>query len=272
LTILSGLCNHNHAAFCPTQQKLLQRETKISMVAFSEPPSSNSGITAQAVIFDLDGTLVDSSGDIAAACNYALAQTGRVGLSEEAICNFVGDGVRKLCARAAGLSMQEPELDQVVQLFSEYYRRNPTVHTQLVPQALRVMHLIEPMPMAICTNKSRDSAMAVLESLGIHQRFQIIIAGGDMPELKPSPAPVLAIAEHLDMSPHELVMVGDMPQDVLAGKQAGTRTVAVLSTFTSRERLVAARPDVIIERLAQLPEIIGRWAEATVRITLPKFP
>jgi phosphoglycolate phosphatase len=99
----------------------------------------------------------------------------------------------------------------------------------------------------------------VLTELGMSDRFRVVVAGDDLPFRKPDPLPVRHIAERLSIRPAQLVMVGDGAQDVLSGRRAGARTVGVRGGIQPEERLVAARPDVIIDSLLELPAWIARW-------------
>jgi phosphoglycolate phosphatase len=224
-----------------------------------------------AVVFDLDGTLIDSRGDIVAAVNHALVRTGRVALPAQVIVRFVGDGARALCARAANLDEWAEGVDELCELFVGYYREHPLDFTRWMPGAQEALDTFAQMGLSLglCTNKARSVTDAILSALGVRTRFRAISAGGDVSETKPAPGPLLHVAQQLDLSPNVIVMVGDGTQDIEAARRAKMRVIAVEHGFVSRERLIGARPDVLIETLAELPEIIRRWRDATVRMPLP---
>src|SRR4051812_15707535 len=213
-----------------------------------------------AIIFDLDGTLIDSRGDIVAAVNHALIRTGRTPLPGPVIVRFIGDGARSLCARAAQLPESADEVTVLVQHFTDYYVEHPIDFTRWAPGAQEALETFaEEMPdlaLGICTNKPRLTADAVLAALGIWTRFRAIVAGGDLPEKKPAPGPLLHLAKQLRVAPESMVMVGDGPQDIECARRAGVRSVAVDSPFGSHERLLAARPDVLLRTMSELPEVI----------------
>lgn len=225
-----------------------------------------------AIAFDLDGTLIDSRGDIVAAMNHALIRTGRAPLPGPVIVRFVGDGARALCARSAQLPEASDEVTQLVDLFVAYYTDHPVDFTRWSPAAQETLEVFaEEMPdiaLGICTNKPRPTTEAVLGALGIRTRFRALVAGGDLPEKKPAPGPLLLLAKLLRTAPEAVVMVGDGPQDVEGARRAGMRSVAVDTGFSSRERLLAARPDVMLRSLAELPEVIQRWRDATARVSV----
>jgi len=224
-----------------------------------------------AIAFDLDGTLIDSRGDIVAAMNHALIRTHRAPLPGSVIVRFIGDGARALCARSAQLNEASDEVSVLVQHFIDYYVDHPVDFTRWAPGAQETLEsLAEEMPeivLGVCTNKPRVAAEAVLVALGIRTRFRAIVAGGDLPEKKPAPGPLLHLAKVLHVTPESMVMVGDGHQDVECARAAGMRSVALDSGFGSRERLVAAQPDVMLRSLSELPEVIRRWRSATVRLT-----
>lgn len=224
-----------------------------------------------AVVFDLDGTLIDSRGDIVAAVNHALIATGRVPLPAPVIIRFVGDGARSLCARAAQLPESSDEVGDLLGRYIEYYSEHPVDFTRWAPGAQEVLEILGEMPdmtLGLCTNKPRPTTDAVLAALGIRTRFRAVVAGGDLLERKPAPGPLLHLAKLLRTSTESLVMVGDGPQDVECARRAGVRSLAVDSGFVSRDRLLEARPDVMLRSLSELPDVIGRWRDATARIFL----
>lgn len=224
-----------------------------------------------AIVFDLDGTLIDSRGDIVAAVNHALVQTGRSALPAQVIVRFVGDGARALCARAARLEEWDHGVDELCDLFLAYYLEHPIDFTRWMPGAQEALDVFAQMGLSIglCTNKARSATDAILTALGVRSRFRAISAGGDIPEKKPAPGPLLHVARQLGLSPEVTVMVGDGPQDIEAARHARMRVIAVEHGFVSRERLIAAAPDVLIQKLTELPEIIRRWRDATVRMRIP---
>jgi len=225
-----------------------------------------------AIAFDLDGTLIDSRGDIVAAMNHALIKTGRSPLPGPVIVRFVGDGARALCARAAQLPEQSDDVSRLVDLFIGYYAEHPVDFTRWSPGVQETLEIFaEEMPdiaLGICTNKHRQTTDAVLGALGIRTRFRGVVAGGDLPEKKPAPGPLLHLCKLLRAAPEAMVMVGDGPQDVECARRAGMRSVAVDSGYSSRERLLSARPDVLLRSMDELPEVIARWRDATARHTV----
>jgi len=206
----------------------------------------------RAVAFDLDGTLVDSRADIVAAVEHALAAQGRRAPPAAEIIGYIGDGARALVARSAGLPESDGMTDRLLEGFLEYYVAHIADHTILMPGALQCLDELAFLPLAVCTNKPRVTTLALLDALGIAGRFRSVVAGGDVPRQKPAADPLLAIAQHLELAPHELAMVGDGPQDIECGRAAGAHTVGVEGGILPRERLLTSGPDLVIASLADL--------------------
>jgi phosphoglycolate phosphatase len=210
---------------------------------------------AQGVAFDLDGTLIDSRLDIAAACNHILVAEGRVPLEPEIIARFVGDGVRALLSKAFGLPVDAPALDDLEEAFVARYAAHPVEQTTWMPGALAALDALRDLPLAVLTNKARSVTLAVLDAMGESARFAFVYAGGDGP-LKPHPEGVLAVARGLAVPPEALWVVGDGWQDLDAAHAAGSVAVAVLGGFTTEARLLEAKPHALLGSLVELPDLL----------------
>jgi phosphoglycolate phosphatase len=174
----------------------------------------------------------------------------------------VGDGAGHLIMRAAGLPVDAPELKSILARFLEYYTAHAADETTWMPGALEALDALSSYPLAICTNKPKVTTLAVLGAFGTIERFASIIGGGDLPALKPDPLPLLTIAKQLHCGPQALVIVGDGPQDIEAGKRAGSFTIGVRGGIASPERLLASDPDLVLHSLWELPAAITRLQEA----------
>lgn len=227
----------------------------------SEPPSP----PLQAIIFDLDGTLIDSRGDIALACNRMLNYLGLPQLEEKIIGAFVGDGARTLVERAllrSGASAEHAEA--ALEHFLRFYEADPVVTTRLLPGVEVALAECRDLLFAICTNKPRRTAALVVERLGLTKWIPILIAGGDTVEKKPHPEPVRRAAGLLGVDAKRTLMVGDGHQDVLAGRAAGAVTVGVRGGIIDEASMLASQPDFVIDEMGQLPALIRKhFAQAT---------
>jgi phosphoglycolate phosphatase len=213
-------------------------------------------MTIRAIVFDLDGTLIDSRKDIASACNHALTAHGFSALPQSDVERYVGDGARSLMAGAAGLPEDHPSVDALLQGFLDYYAAHPTDQTSLMPGAAEALESLAGLPLAICTNKPRRTTLAVLDGLCLSVHFTAVSAGGDHAQKKPHPAPLLHLAGSLGVLPSELLMVGDGAQDVLSGHAAGAVTVGVRGGIQPVERLLKAAPHHLLDTLHELPALV----------------
>jgi phosphoglycolate phosphatase len=211
------------------------------------------------VVFDLDGTLVDSCEDIAAAANHCLDQAGFPARSVAEIRSFIGDGARLLLARASRLADADPRLDALLERFSAYYTEHAIDRTVLLPGVREVLEELAYLPLGVCTNKPRVTTVAMLEGLGIAQHFSAVVAAGDVSRHKPHPEPLERVSRLLDVPCGRLVMVGDGPQDVACAKAAGAHSIGISEAIiVPLDRLRAASPDAIVA-LREVPSLIARW-------------
>lgn len=225
----------------------------------------------RAIVFDLDGTLVDSRRDIVRACNQMLAHYRRQPLPEDVVAGFVGDGARALIVRAldasgSGGPGDSVDPDQAVEVFLDRYEDDPIGSTGLMPGAREALDALQRFPLALCTNKARRSTVPVLDQLDLMRYFSEIVAGDDLQHNKPHPLPLQHIARALHVEPAALVMVGDGPQDVACGRAVGAYTVGVKGGVLPPERLLAAHPDCLLDTLHGLPPLVRRLAGESDRI------
>lgn len=209
----------------------------------------------RAVVFDLDGTLIDSRGDIARSCNAMLLALGLPELPRALVSSFVGDGARLLVARALELPLEHERVTQGLELFLDHYETHPVVETTVLPGVDAACAALAGVPLGICTNKPRRTTDAVLRALGWTERFDAVVAGGDTRERKPHPEPLVLSAKELGVAAHELIMVGDGPQDIEAGRAVGAFTVGVRGGILAEERLLASRPDRLLNDLTDFPAL-----------------
>jgi phosphoglycolate phosphatase len=215
-------------------------------------------MTYRAVLFDLDGTLVDSVADIAEALNELLVSEGRYPYPLAAIKRMVGEGVVRLMEKAFREAAGAAER---AERFMDIYTPRSTRLTVPVAGAFAALDHFKGLgiPLAICTNKPDDAAREVLEGLGLLPYFREVIGGSSGLPRKPDPAILIEAARRLGAEPAETLMVGDSLPDVAAARAAGMAVVVVDSGYGE----IAAGDlgaDSILETLAALP---GHHSSAT---------
>jgi len=214
-------------------------------------------IAIDAFLFDLDGTLIDSRLDLAAAVNAALAALGRPPKPPGLITTYIGDGVAKLMARS--FESEDPAvLAPATAAFRAHYNAHCLDQTRLYPEVRATLDHYRAKQLAVVSNKPEDFSRQIVAGIGLGDRIRVVIGGGSLPAgaaLKPDPAPVRLALERLAVSPERTVLVGDGATDIEAGRRAGVRTCAVTYGFTSAEMLAAARPDHLIHRFAELRDL-----------------
>ncbi|MEE9342331.1 MAG: HAD-IA family hydrolase [Gammaproteobacteria bacterium] len=212
----------------------------------------------RAVLFDLDGTLLDTAPDLANALNYVLIQHGRKPLSEKTIREVVSHGGRALIELGFSLTDKDPELEPLRQQLLAYYKDNLCVDTRLFNGMDCVLDTLEShnIPWGIVTNKPGWLTNPLVKTLKLHQRTNCIVSGDTLKQCKPHPAPLLHAADLIQMKPEHCVYVGDAQRDIEAGKNAGMKTITALFGYLS----VSDKPETwSADAMINQPQEILSW-------------
>ncbi len=213
-----------------------------------------------AIVFDLDGTLVDSLGDLTAALNRMLAELGRTSLDSAQTRAMVGDGAAKLVARALAATGELPDdPDRHLGRFLEIYENGLADQSEPFPDVAETLAELSEKGwrLAVCTNKPRHAAIGLLTSLGLIGRFDLVAGGDSFPARKPDPGPLLGILAALDVPAARAVMVGDHLHDVACARAAGVPVVAVAYGYFDGPT-DALGADLVVERFAAVPDAARR--------------
>lgn len=184
----------------------------------------------QAVLFDLDGTLVDTAPDLGYALNLQLQRHGKLPLSDELIRPMASHGTHGLLALGFGLTPDHANFnamrDEYLALYDQVFTRSP----RLFEGFSDVLGHIESraLPWGIVTNKPRRFTKPLVVSMGLDKRAASVISGDDAPQPKPSPATLLLACQQMGIEPQDCVYVGDAERDIAAGRAAGMKTVVAL--------------------------------------------
>ena len=213
------------------------------------------------LIFDLDGTLVDSRQDLGNSVNAMLRHFGRHELPLEVIASYIGDGAPMLVRRALGDPKDEHFLHVALQFFLDYYRKHKLDHTYVyegVIEALRELCFTDTLPrkMAVLSNKPVGPSRAIVDALGLGAFFVHVYGGNSFATKKPDPLGARTLLQQTHTQPHEGMMIGDSSNDVLTGRNAGLWTCGVTYGFAPHT-LSLAPPDVLIDSPGELMQLFA---------------
>jgi phosphoglycolate phosphatase len=212
--------------------------------------------SVRALIFDLDGTLIDSKQDLIHSVNAMLRELGRGELAEETISGYIGHGAPKLVARALGDESTEEERQQALQFFLRYYEQHKMDTTRTYPGVAETLEKLSDFPMAVLTNKPVRISVRILDAMGLSKYFRSIYGGNSFETKKPDPLGARTILRELSAVPHETLLVGDSEVDVQTARNAGTLAAAVNYGFGVHDRR-AYPADIYLERFAELTTFLG---------------
>jgi phosphoglycolate phosphatase len=217
---------------------------------------------AQAVLIDLDGTLVDTIPDLTTAVNAMRAEFELPALAAATVATYVGKGADRLVKRAlTGAMVGEPVIEVFARgraAFDRHYRTcngAAAIVFPGVPAALEDLRA-RGLKLACVTNKPAEFTHPLLAKLGLHEHFDAIVCGGDTREVKPHPAPMLLACELLAVSPTSAIVIGDSINDLLAARAAGCAIVLVETGYNEGQPVSSLRADAIVAALADAALLI----------------
>lgn len=218
----------------------------------------------KAVIFDLDGTLIDSVEDLAVATNFALGKSGYPIHPTESYKTFVGDGVLKLIERAVPMEVSEEDISIVKEYFSSYYNKHYDIKTKPYSGIRELLDELIKMDikLSVASNKPHEFTCAIVERF-FPSIFSVVMGAKDGFERKPSPQIANIIMDELGVANNETLFVGDTNIDIMTAKSAGINSVGCLWGFRGMVELMNAGANFIIEKPSKILMILGLERGAT---------
>ncbi len=212
--------------------------------------------SVRALIFDLDGTLIDSQRDLIRSVSATLREMGREELHEDTISGYIGHGAPQLVGRALGSGATEDECQRALKFFLAYYEDHKLDSTCAYPGVPEALEHLAAFPMAILTNKPVRVSMRILKELGLAKYFRAVYGGNSFETKKPDPFGARTILREFGAAPAEAILIGDSEVDVQTARNAGTVAVAVNYGFGTHDR--AAYPaDIYLDRLTDLVPLLA---------------
>ena len=211
----------------------------------------------RAYLFDLDGTLVDSVPDIDQALNHALATADLPPVAESLTRHWIGHGSRTLIQKALQHHQQLADttaIDQLIGPFLSHYKANIAVHSKIYPQVRETLSTLKQSgsKLAVVTNKLTELSEPLLKDIGLYDFFDLIVCGDTTAQPKPAADPIVLCLEHFDLTPPQVLMVGDSETDVLAAKAANVDVACVRDGYNHGVDVTTLDPDFVITSFAEL--------------------
>lgn len=216
------------------------------------------------IIFDLDGTLVDSAPDLHAISNAVLAAHGHSPLTLQTITSFIGNGIPKLverCFEAARNPLEGEALDNAVMMFLEKYTEAPAKYSTFFPDVLETLDKLKEQGfvLGICTNKTEKIAALIVKEMGIDSYFTCVAGGDRIKEKKPAPEPLFNCAREMGCEPDDIIFVGDSETDAATAQNAKVSFIL----FTEGYRKVLATDlyhQALYHKFSHLPGLVRHVA------------
>ena len=219
-------------------------------------------MTLKAVIFDLDGTLVDSAPDLMLATNHVLSRLERRAITMDEVRSFVGHGAKALIARgcaATGDAIDEKTLNFYFAEFLRFYEKNIAVNSVAFPGVISLLNRCAAggIKMGVCTNKLEGLSVRLLQALDMEKYFGAIVGPDTISIAKPDPAPYLETAKRLGIESKNSLMVGDSETDILTARAAGVPVIGVTFGYTQKP-VESYNPDYLVSHFDEIWDIIQR--------------
>ena len=221
-------------------------------------------MSAKLIVFDLDGTLIDSAPDLVEAVNFALTQLDKPTHSQATIQQWIGNGADVLVKRALLNNWHVGEIpddfEVAFELFKNYYAEHDWVHSRLYDGVLETLQTLknDGFKLACVTNKTARFTNPLMETAGLAPYFDFIASGDTFAEMKPNPLPLLETAKLFAIAPENAWMIGDSINDISAGKRAGFKTIAVSYGYAGQHSMADLNADYTVNAISKIVDLIKK--------------
>jgi phosphoglycolate phosphatase len=230
--------------------------------------ATNSSTSIDAVLFDLDGTLVHTAPCIAVALNQALAASGLGSIDPAVTATLIGGGVPTLIERALtrlGLKYESPMAEKILADYRKFYLQDPTTMPAPFPGVERALADLQHMglKLGVVTNTFDRFVRAILQHTGLSSAFDVVVSADTLPERKPHPAPLLHACAELAVTPAQTVFVGDSRNDAEAAQAAQMRMVCMTYGYNEGRPVAELRYSALLAHMSELPALLATWQRNT---------
>ncbi|MEW6314408.1 MAG: phosphoglycolate phosphatase [Pseudomonadota bacterium] len=219
-------------------------------------------LPVKAVMIDLDGTLLDTAGDLAEAANRMLQDLGLAQCEPATVRGYIGNGVERLVKRClTGDWQAEPDaalLARAMPIFREHYDATLTLTTRPYPGVMEGLKALRDMgvPLAVITNKAERFTLPLLKQLGLSGYFGLVLSGDSLPKKKPDPLPLTHACRHFGIAPAEMLLIGDSENDTQAARAAGCPVFCVPYGYNGGRDVAKLKPDAVVTDLLEASRLI----------------
>ncbi len=207
------------------------------------------------ILFDFDGTILDSETDIVNSVNLMLKKLGLKEKKHSQIAGFIGTGVKQLIID----SLESPDparVQEAIKIYKDFYSVHMFDNTSLYPGVVEVLEHFKGKKKVIISNKSSEFIRMGVDKFGISKYFLKILSGDDENCRKPSPCPIINLIKEFNVSPRNSIIIGDSLFDIKSGKDAGILTCGVTYGIGKKEDVIVAKPDFVIDDIVKLKDIL----------------
>ncbi|MFK5857125.1 MAG: HAD-IA family hydrolase [Bacteroidota bacterium] len=208
------------------------------------------------IIFDLDGTLVNSIPDLTVSLNHVASLNSKSIFNESEVTHLVGGGISNLICKAFNISNNDPKFDIYFNQFMNHHEQSINTHSHLYKNTIEILEYFKTKKLAVLSNKINHLTKQVVVDFKIDSYFTLVLGATNGLAKKPSAEPILYILNKLNIQPSKAIMVGDSEPDIICAKNAGIKTIALTCGYRSKSQLEPLNPDYFINDLIELKSII----------------